>query len=85
MFDLKHVPRDPTEAVEYEGYNGHGVLTYAILEALHQPKGAGADPVSVFGIATHISREVPAISQKCRQRSCVTSIAGPHGAAQRWR
>jgi hypothetical protein len=48
----------------YEGYQGHGVLTYAILEALHRPEGAGADTVDVFGLAAHVSREVPVISQR---------------------
>jgi hypothetical protein len=54
----------PAGKAAYEGHKGHGVLTYAILEALHRPKDAAADPVSVFGIAAHISREVPAISQR---------------------
>ncbi len=59
-----YITAAPAGKAAYEGYNGHGVLTYALLEALHQPKGAAADSVSVFGIAAHISREVPAISQK---------------------
>ena len=36
----------------YEGYQGHGVLTYAILEALHRPEGAAAEPISVLGIGS---------------------------------
>ena len=59
-----YIAAAPAGKAAYEGYKGHGVLTYAILEALHRPKDAAADPVSVFGIAAHISREVPAISQK---------------------
>jgi V8-like Glu-specific endopeptidase len=59
-----YIAAAPAGKAAYEGHKGHGVLTYAILEALHRPKGAAADPVSVFGIAAHISREVPAISQK---------------------
>jgi hypothetical protein len=39
------------------------VLTYALLEALHRPEGAAAEPVSVFGLAAHVMRQVPAISQ----------------------
>jgi uncharacterized caspase-like protein len=31
----------PAGKAAYEGYNGHGVLTYAILEALNRPDGAG--------------------------------------------
>jgi hypothetical protein len=59
-----YITAAPAGKAAYEGHKGHGVLTYAILEALHRPKGAAADPVSVFGIAAHISREVPVISQR---------------------
>ena len=54
----------PAGKAAYEGYNGHGVLTYAILTALNRPQGAPPRPVSVFGIAQHISLEVPAITQR---------------------
>ena len=54
----------PAGKAAYEGYQGHGVLTYAILEALHRPEGAGAETVDVFGLAAHVSRQVPAISQR---------------------
>lgn len=54
----------PPGKAAYEGYNGHGVLTYALLEALHRPEGAPAQPVTVYGIAAHISLQVPAISQR---------------------
>jgi hypothetical protein len=53
----------PAGKAAYEGYNGHGVLTYAILEALNRLEGDAARPVSVFGIAAHISLKVPAITQ----------------------
>jgi hypothetical protein len=60
-----YITAAPAGKAAYEAASlGHGVLTYAILEALHRPKGAAADPVSVFGIAAHISRQVPAISQR---------------------
>jgi hypothetical protein len=54
----------PAGKAAYEGYNGHGLLTYAILEALHRPEGAPTQPVSVFGVAQHISLQVPVISQR---------------------
>src|SRR5262245_50917525 len=54
----------PAGKAAYEGYRGHGVLTYAILEALHRPSGAPADPISVFGIAQQVSLQVPAITQR---------------------
>ena len=37
----------PAGKAAYEGYQGHGVLTYAILEALHRPEGAVADTVDI--------------------------------------
>jgi len=54
----------PPGKAAYEGYNGHGVLTYALLEALHRPEGAPAQPITVYGMAAHVSLEVPAISQR---------------------
>jgi hypothetical protein len=54
----------PAGKAAYEGYQGHGILTYAILEALHKHEGAVEEAVSVFGIAAHVSRQVPAISQR---------------------
>ena len=35
---------------------------YALLEAMNKREGSGAEPVSVFGIAAHVSRRVPEIS-----------------------
>ena len=46
----------------YEGYQGHGVLTYALLEGLNREEGASEEPVDVYGLASHIAREVPEIS-----------------------
>jgi WD40 repeat protein len=54
----------PPGKAAYEGYNGHGVLTYALLEALHRPEGGPALPITVYGLAAHVSLEVPAISQR---------------------
>ena len=59
-----YIAAAPAGKAAYEGHNGHGVLIYAILEALHRPEGGTADPVSVFGIAAYIGRKVPAISQR---------------------
>jgi hypothetical protein len=49
----------------YEGYQGHGVLTYALLEALDKKSTAGGDErVGVGTLADHVSARVPEISQK---------------------
>jgi WD40 repeat protein len=54
----------PAGKAAYEGHNGHGVLTFAILDALNRPRNAPPDPVSVFALAAHVSREVPSITQR---------------------
>ena len=47
----------------YEGYLGHGVLTYALLEALQKRRGQGpAGTVGVSDLADHVSTRVPAIT-----------------------
>jgi WD40 repeat protein len=46
-----------------EGYRGHGVLTYAILEALGKGEGS-SEHVYVMDVATHVDRWVPEFSQQ---------------------
>jgi hypothetical protein len=49
----------------YEGYKGHGVLTYALLEALHKTDAGGTDDtVRILGLANHVSGRVPRITQE---------------------
>jgi hypothetical protein len=47
----------------YEGYKGHGVLTYAVLDALTAKEGTAVGEVDLLQLAAHVDREVPAISQ----------------------
>ena len=47
----------------YEGYRDHGVLTYAILDALTTKQGGQAQEVDLLHLAAHVDREVPEISQ----------------------
>jgi WD40 repeat protein len=55
----------PAGKAAYESSRlGHGVLTYAILEALHRPEGAASNDVTVWEIAKHVSRRVPVLSQR---------------------
>jgi Caspase domain len=46
----------------YEGYQDHGVLTYAILEALNRDEKAKEDVVDLYTVGGYISRRVPEIS-----------------------
>lgn len=49
----------------FEGYKGHGVLTYALLEALHKKDASGADDtVRVGALADHVNGRVPKITQE---------------------
>src|SRR5437764_14680278 len=52
----------PQGKAAYEGYRGHGVLTYTVLEALNKPTGGVEETVDVYAIAGHVSRQVPAIT-----------------------
>ncbi len=48
----------------YEGYKGHGVLTYSLLEALHRSATQKEEQrVKVGHLADHIDERVPQISQ----------------------
>jgi WD40 repeat protein len=47
----------------YEGYKGHGVLTYAILDALSEKPGLSGGEVDLYQLASHVDREVPTISR----------------------
>ncbi|MGQ0671401.1 MAG: caspase family protein [Hyphomicrobium sp.] len=47
----------------YEGYKGHGVLTYAILDSLSEKPGERSGEVDLLQLASHVDREVPIISR----------------------
>jgi hypothetical protein len=49
----------------YEGFHGHGVLTFALLEALSKKEGRGDDDrVKVGQLADYVDERVPAITQQ---------------------
>jgi hypothetical protein len=50
-------------AAAYEGYNGHGLLTWAIRDAFTQRDGSDGF-VGLIQLAEHIDTHVPVISQK---------------------
>ena len=48
-----------------EGYKGHGVLTYAVLDALTKKEGEPSDEkVKVSMLANYVDEHVPEITQK---------------------
>lgn len=43
----------------YEGYKGHGVFTYALIEALHKGDANGNGTIEVAEIAAYVEKRVP--------------------------
>ena len=43
----------------YEGYKGHGVFTYAVMEALHKADTNGNGRIEVTELAAHVEKRVP--------------------------
>lgn len=50
------------DAPALEGYRGHGVFTYALLEALDRGDLNGNDAIEVTELATYVDQKVPEIS-----------------------
>ena len=48
----------------FEGYQGHGLLTYTILEHLTKSEGSGNEEVTLSKLAAHVYDQVPKISQR---------------------
>ena len=46
----------------FEGYQGHGVLTYSILEELTRSGKPGGGVVSLYDVVEHVKQRVPEIS-----------------------
>ncbi len=53
---------DDTPALE--GYRGHGVFAFALLDALERADANGNGLIEVTELASHVDAEVPEISQK---------------------
>ncbi len=43
----------------YENYKGHGVFTYALMEALHKGDANGNGKIEVTELAAHVEKRVP--------------------------
>lgn len=48
----------------FEGYEGHGLLSWAIRDAFTERQGSGGEFVGLLQLADHIDAQVPVISQK---------------------
>ncbi len=55
----------PAGAAAYERSElGHGVLTYAMLEAMNRQEGAASEPVNLLGLGAYVSSRVIQISRE---------------------
>ena len=43
----------------FEGYKGHGVFTYALMEALHQGDSNNNGTIELTELAAHVQKRVP--------------------------
>jgi WD40 repeat protein/uncharacterized caspase-like protein len=50
----------------FEGWQGHGVLTFALLEAMNKKEGdsGGDERIQIAGLASYVDERVPEISQQ---------------------
>jgi WD40 repeat protein len=54
----------PAGKAAYEGYRGHGLLTYAILEGMNAQEGAPAQAVTLLALGDYVGRRVIELSEK---------------------
>jgi hypothetical protein len=58
----------------FEGYRGHGVFTYALLDALSHGDGSGNGLIEVSELVAHVQDRVPRLSAELNGRG-VSMIA----------
>ena len=65
----------------YEGYKGHGVFTYALMEALHKGDTNDNGKIEVSELAAHVEKRVPELFAELKQSGWVVKGAGRGGGA----
>lgn len=65
----------------YEGYKGHGVFTYALMEALHKGDTKGNSKIEVTELAAHVEKRVPELFAELKANGWV--VKGVTQAATR--
>jgi WD40 repeat protein len=55
----------------YENYKGHGVFTYALIEALHKGDTNNNGKIEVTELAAHVERRVPELFAELKQNGWV--------------
>lgn len=69
----------------YENYKGHGVFTYALIEALHKGDTSNNGKIEVGELAAHVARRVPELFAELKQSGWVVkglTTRGSSGDAQ---
>ena len=65
----------------YENYKGHGVFTYALMEALHKGDANGNGRIEVSELAAHVERRVPELFGELKRHGFVVKgLAAARGA-----
>ncbi len=59
----------------FEGYKGHGVFTYALMEALHQGDTNNNGRIEVTELAAHVAKRVPELAAEVDKHGIVKGIA----------
>ena len=67
----------------YENYKGHGVFTYALMEALHKGDTNNNGKIEVTELAAHIEKRVPELFSELKESGWV--VKGFAGARRRTR
>jgi uncharacterized caspase-like protein len=55
----------------YENYKGHGVFTYALMEALHKEDSNNNGKIEVTELAAHVEKRVPELFAELKQSGWV--------------
>ena len=65
------IPKPSPGKSAYENYKGHGVFTYALMEALHKGDTNGNGKIEVTELAAHIEKRVPELFAELKQNGWV--------------
>ena len=66
----------------YENYKGHGVFTYALIEALHKGDANKNGKIEVTELAAHVERRVPELFAELKQSGWVVKGLAARGAGE---
>ena len=65
-----------------EGYNGHGVFTWALLDALKNGDSNGNGTIELSELAAHVQAKVPTLSTELKGARAAIAIGGTTATEQ---